>query len=124
MSHSTTSGALAAQAARAIADGPKGSGKPPTEHHPLNWRGITMQVIYRPRAYGGDMPYDHIEVQTDEHRQPLPISETGYRSLFLPSGEVENSGGPVVFVKLWLDAKARSKTWKAIENERRQGRLF
>ena len=51
MSTSTTSGALAAQAARAIADTPTAGGKPPTEHHPFNWRGIGMQIIYQPEAF-------------------------------------------------------------------------
>jgi hypothetical protein len=121
MSPSTTSGALAAQAARAITDDPVADGKPPTEHHPLNWRGIGMQIIYQPEAYICPTVYAHIEVQADE---PLPITETGYRSLFLPVDSVEHAGGPVAYVRLWLEAKATSPAWKAIENEHRQGRLF
>lgn len=121
MSPSTTSGALAAQAARAIADTPTARCKPPTEHHPFNWRGIGMQIIYQPEAYICPTVFAHIEVQADE---PLPITETGYRSLFLPVDSVEHVGGPVAYVRLWLEAKAKSTAWKAIENERRQGRLF
>lgn len=121
MSTSTTSGALAAQAARAITDTPTADGKPPTEHHPFSWRGIGMQIIYQPEAYICPTIYAHIEVQSDE---PLPITETGYRSLFLPAYSVEHAGGPVAYVQLWLEAQAKSPAWKAIENERRQGRLF
>ena len=36
------------------------------------------------------------------------MSETGYKSLFLPFGEVEANGGVIAYVARWLDAAASS----------------
>lgn len=56
-------------------------------------------------------------------RVPM-LTETGYKSLFLPFGEVEHAGGVVAYVTLWLNAAALKSEWKAIERDRRQGCLF
>jgi hypothetical protein len=54
----------------------------------------------------------------------LPITETGYRSQFLPALELINAGGPVTFVTAWLDREAKSKDWQKRETVRQQGDLF
>ena len=95
----------------------------PTEHYQITWRGIEVQIIYHP-AHGFCEGYAHLEVQTGQPRVPLPITETGYRSHFIPRGEIEDRGGPVSYVNMWLDAKAKSQAWKTFEAEMRQGRLF
>lgn len=95
----------------------------PTEHYQLTWRGIDMQIIYHPNAHCFCDGYAHIEVQT-AGRTLLPITETGYRSHFIPRSEVDACGGPVSYVTVWLDHKAKSPAWKASEADARQGRLL
>jgi hypothetical protein len=56
--------------------------------------------------------------------EPLPMTETGYRSWFGAPADVESDGGPAEFVRLWLDHEARSDSWKAAQAERRQLTLF
>jgi hypothetical protein len=101
--------------------------KRPIEHYELDWRGIQVRVTYEPDAFGaaGDLHhYSHLQVSNARHRQPLPMSETGYKSHHLPQGEVEAGGGPVAYVSRWLETASRKPAWKAMEQERRQGCLF
>lgn len=70
-----------------------------------------------------DFATAHLEVRS-ETGEPLPISETGYRSHFLPREAVEEYGGPVEFVKAWLDHDAAKPAWKKYVQERRQLSLF
>jgi hypothetical protein len=95
------------------------------EHYALTWRGIDVRIVYEPRSIGPeDCVYAHLEVMTDGPRQPLPMTETGYQSLFLPAGSIESHDGPVAYVTRWLDHAANSPSWKAIERDMRQGSLF
>jgi hypothetical protein len=95
------------------------------EHYALSWRGIDVRIVYDPRSTGTtEYPYEHLEVMSDLPRQPLPITETGYKSLFLPAGSIAAQGGPLAFVSRWLDHAASAPQWKAVERDRRQGNLF
>ncbi len=95
------------------------------EHHALSWRGIGVCIVYQPRSAGtAECPYEHLEVMSERPRQPLPITDTGYKSLFLPAGSIEMHGGPVTFVARWLDHAANAPQWQAAERDRRQGSLF
>lgn len=68
---------------------------------------------------------DHLEVESLKPiRAPLPITETGYRSHFLPGLELINAGGPVTFVTAWLDREAESPKWRKAQSSRSQGDLF
>jgi hypothetical protein len=96
------------------------------EHIPFKWRGITMRIMYTPNAYGSPSTIYHfsrLEVEAD-HRVPLPITETGYKSQTQPGGTIEAAGGPVAYVERWLNQTAQTKEWRAIEAELRQGTLF
>jgi hypothetical protein len=96
-----------------------------TEHHTLPWRGIDVRIVYESHSTGtAECPYSHLEVMTDKPRRPLPMTETGYKSLFVPSGTIEQHGGPVVYVMRWLEHAAKSPEWKATERDLRQGSLF
>jgi len=77
------------------------------EQHKITWRGIALTITFTPEWLGLD---DHIEIQT-EGRVPLPVTETGYRSNFTPSGTVASCGGAVAFVTLWLDHEADRLRW-------------
>ena len=57
--------------------------KRPIEHYELDWRGIQVRVTYDPDAFGaaGEIHhYSHLQISNARHRQPLPMSETGYKS--------------------------------------------
>lgn len=98
-----------------------------TEHYEIRWRGLTVHVTYDRHAFGWpceDYPVSHVQVANALQRGPIPVSETGYKSLFLPFGEVETCGGVVAYVTRWLDAAALKPEWKATERDLRQGRLF
>lgn len=68
---------------------------------------------------------DHIEVESVKpSRAPLPITETGYRSHFMPALDLINAGGPVTFVTAWITQEAKSKTWSNAAATKAQGDLF
>jgi len=68
---------------------------------------------------------DHIETESIKpKRAPLPITETGYRSHFMPSIDLINAGGPVTFVTAWIEREAKSKKWLAEATAKAQGDLF
>ncbi len=92
----------------------------------LTWRGIAISISLNPDyslAFkdntGEALAY--IEIRADE---PLPITETGYRGLFLSLSEVDEEGGAVEFVKKWLGEAADSKEWKEWLREKMQYCLF
>jgi hypothetical protein len=96
----------------------------------FTWRGITIQVEYEAdwlgaAARGSFHATAHLQLRTlCPERAQLPVTETGYRSHFLPMGEVEAAGGPVAYALAWLDYMAQSREWRRIEQESRQLSLF
>lgn len=68
---------------------------------------------------------DHVELESIRPRKaPLPITETGYRSHFMPALELINAGGPATFVTAWIEREAKAKTWAKRETAKAQGDLF
>lgn len=59
----------------------------------------------------------HIEV-TSPDRQPLPITETGYRSMFVSAAVLDAWGGPLPYVRAAIDMSARDPEW--IERDARR----
>jgi len=102
----------------------------PYEPHQIEWRGVLIEVRYCPswsksheEIYGERMA--HLEVMSlDEPRRPLPMTETGYRSHFIHAKTIEDQGGPVAFVRAWLDEAAQSQQWKDLEAASRQMSLL
>lgn len=93
----------------------------------LVWEGVTLSIGYEPSwlAMSEDYGPAHLEIQAVEpERAPLPITETGYRSHFLARGIVEEAGGPVAYVRAWLDEAAREPEWKQAQSKRAQLSLF
>lgn len=84
-------------------------------HYKTDWQGIALSVAFTAdcspamREVAG-IVMAHIEVKAG---CPLPITKTGYRSLFLPLSEVEEAGGPIPFLHAWLDAAAEEAGWQA-----------
>jgi hypothetical protein len=68
---------------------------------------------------------DHVEVESiAPMRALLPITETGYLSNFIDALELINAGGPVTWIKSWLDREAGGKVWRTRQQARQQGDLF
>lgn len=61
------------------------------EEHIITWRGIQVEITFTPEKFG---VIEHIELHS-ENRLALPVTETGYRSHFIPIGSVEQEGGPL-----------------------------
>ena len=71
------------------------------------WRGIALSVTHTPEKFAG---LDHIEIESDG-RAPLPVTETGYRSLFLCPEDLAEYASPVAFVLAFLDFAAEDQGW-------------
>lgn len=67
---------------------------------------------------------DHIEVESKVKKQPHPLSETGYRSIFTDPLTLINAGGPVSFVNAEMQRAAQNPQWIKAEQKRAQGDLF
>ena len=67
--------------------------------HILLWQDIRIMFVHKSEYFAGT---DHLEI-TSEGSVPLPITETGYRSHFMPSGTLVNQSEALAFVSEWLD---------------------
>ena len=100
---------------------------PPVEEKPepilctVVWEGITINVSYKPKDI---MAYAHLELRVQLPHKEIPVTETGYRSHFLPPGIVEEAGGPEAFVLAWLTEEAKTPQWKKRDAAARQLSLF
>ena len=91
--------------------------------NPLTSQGVKIRITHS-RDYLASGT-DHIEIESMAPKKaPLPISETGYRSHFIPPLELMNAGGPVTFVTAWLEREAASKVWQKQASRQAQGDLF
>lgn len=81
------------------------------EQHKITWRGIALNITFKPDWLN---VADHIELETDG-RVPLPVTETGYRSHFMPVGRVMAYGGAVAYVTDWLEAEAKRMGWSGAQ---------
>lgn len=86
------------------------------------WRGIGLEIRHF-ATWSEAAGIDHIEVISDR-RKPLPITETGYKSLFIIPEYIAEKGTAQDYVLAWLDHEAESKTWKRYEADTRQLSLF
>jgi len=84
------------------------------------WRGTRIEITYVTGYFSG---MDHIEIHT-ENRMPIPITETGYKSHFFPTGGLGEFQTTVDYVRAWLEHEAKSKAWNAQEFASRQLSLF
>ena len=91
-----------------------------------HWQGIDIQISFIPDYSKGfreimGISQSHIEVKAN---QPVPITETGYRSLFLTLPEVEKEGGAEKLVQNWINEAAKSNEWKEYIRSKMQLSLF
>ena len=91
---------------------------PERHEHKITWQGIAIEITHKPKWVS---IADHIEVRA---KQPLPITETGYRSIFLTQVEIEEAGGVIKLVYHLLEKDAKSPEWQQYREESRQETLF
>ena|GEM_PF-67371 len=86
------------------------------------WQKIRVQVKCTRNKF---CDFDHLEIQSiAPERHPLPITETGYKSHFLPHGEIDSFGGAVETALMWLNTEAQATGWIEQQQAARQGSLF
>lgn len=94
----------------------------------MDWNGISLEVSWEPSwLFLPESRYavGHLQVRSiAPERAPLPVTETGYRSLFINPQDVMNDGGPLTLVGAWLDCEARNPAWRAQQEAARQLALF
>jgi hypothetical protein len=106
-----------------------GGASPHTSRYEIKWQdpaaGTSVRIgIKHSRDYLG-MGQDHVEIESIAPKKaPLPITETGYKSHFLPALDLVNAGGPVTFVTAWLNREASGKAWRVQASAKAQGDLF
>ena len=95
----------------------------------IDWHGITVEISYEHNwlnmaAHTG-AAMAHLTLQSvAPENAPLPMTETGYRSHFVPASDVTEMGGPVTYARAWLDSEAASKIWKDQQEAARQLSFF
>lgn len=77
------------------------------EQHHITWRNVTIDITFTPEKFG---MVEHIELRTT-NKEKLPVTETGYRSHFIPIGTTAAHGGAVAFVTAWLEHEATRSGW-------------
>lgn len=96
----------------------------------LEWQGITIDITHDDEWL--NMPdlqhyVHHIKVQRRDEG-PLPITETGYRSIFLQGVNKVMALDPypdaLSFVTACLDAESRDKAWLDYIDSQKQLSLF
>jgi hypothetical protein len=88
----------------------------------MDWQGITLSVSYHPSYFGIGVHHLELRVIAPENAI-IPVTETGYRSHFF-NDDVEQYGGPLGYVRTWLDEAAQSAAWQHHVEAARQLKLF
>jgi len=116
------------------------------------WEGIPIQIKWEPQPFGSfeselgpDYDFGCLAIlawqsknlwkglfsedwkehkERERVRNPLPISETGYRHFWPNPHQVNNMGGPVVYALALLDEAGQDPKWKKIKTSTRQKELF
>lgn len=92
----------------------------------LIWQEIEISITYVEswsKAYKDIWGYQlaHMKIHAEE---PLPITQTGFRSIFLHHHEVMEEGGVTNFVNAILEEASLSKSWQEHLQQRNQLSLF
>lgn len=96
----------------------------------LVWNGITVLMSFEHdwlglAAGGFEEPYSHLELQVlDPKGAPLPVTDTGYWSEFLPIGEVDDIPDAKAIAMSILDEMSDTQTWRVRWTRWEQRDLF
>jgi hypothetical protein len=87
----------------------------------IQWQGRSIRLCYRPRYIMGS---DHVAIRALDG-EPLPVTQTGYRSYFFGPMEPVLAVEEVVdMVLAWLNREAASPQWRGYIEASRQLSLF
>ncbi len=87
-----------------------------------DWLKVRLQIKFTREKFSN---FDHLEIEAIEPEKiALPITTTGYRSHFCPTGEIDAAGGAIEAARSLLDIAAQSNDWKSQQSAARQGSLF
>lgn len=88
------------------------------ETYEILWQDIPITLTYQAEWLG---LCAHLQFKAGER---LPITETGYKSIYLSAQAVVEAGGTIAFATGLLDESAESAEWKDYCQERQQLCLF
>ncbi|MEJ0027706.1 MAG: hypothetical protein WDN01_16905 [Rhizomicrobium sp.] len=91
----------------------------------LQWRDVTLAVSYERDWMGMKDTIAHLQIRVlGPKGAVIPLTDTGYRSHFISSVYVDEAGGPLAYVRRWLESEAATPAWKRREQASRQLSLF
>lgn len=92
--------------------------------HRFDWQGYVIEVRHT-HHWCAQIGLDHLDITcVSPERAALPITETGYRSVFIHESRVLRAGGAVALITAWLEEDSQSPEWRAREAESRQLSFF
>jgi hypothetical protein len=87
--------------------------------HRIIWCGIRIEINYDPAWMSANNPAEtvaHLRIRSVRPQgAKLPVTETGYRSHHTSAAEIDAAGGPVAFVRGWLEATKGASDWAQFE---------
>lgn len=83
------------------------------------WHGINIQINYSPEYFGCHTA--HLELKAFE---PLPMTETGYRSHFAPKEHFDAYNNIIDYVQEWLEKESQNDNWISYALAKQQPTLF
>lgn len=96
----------------------------------IQWDGMEIEISFCrnwsdafANNYGFNMSHFEIKTRSPE-RAALPITETGYRSIFIPEPDIAEFASPTAYIIAMLDHAAQSPEWQVIRDKAQQYSLF
>lgn len=91
----------------------------------LEIEGLTLEIRYSPKPFAS-ADIEHFEIITlSPERAPHPLSETGYKSLFIhPEWTKQFQNNPRDFITFALEQAAKEPRWQDIKVGAQQLSLF
>jgi hypothetical protein len=88
----------------------------------ITWENVEIEITHETGKFGAE----HIEIRSiNPINARNPITETGYRSHFMPLGALEAHGLTAKeLVMEWLKRESDTVEWKKYAESQRQGDLF
>ena len=83
----------------------------------LVWNGLDIHVTLSREMQTSYINFVHIEIRCKE---PLPMTNTGYRSHFMQAEAFAEYESLEAFINIWLEEASQSKDWKQIWEARQQ----
>jgi hypothetical protein len=85
----------------------------------LAWQDLTIEVSFQANWFG--LGHWHLQLKCCE---PLPVTETGYRSHFVSDQEFNGEQEIRQYIVAWLEHEATNPAWIKHMEDSRQLKLF